>query len=94
MTPTITMPNAATMAIEVRLVSFASSGLRGDCGRGEDWGCPLATGSAVSRGGTPLPALGGDGGGITELGTMNLISLGVRMSASDLKSTADLNNIA
>ena len=79
--------------MEVRLVSFASSGLRGDCERGKGWGCPLATGSAVWRGGTPLPAVAADGGSITERGTVNLISFGVRMSASDLKSTADLSDL-
>ena len=36
----------------------------------------------------------GGGGGMTELGMVFLVSLDVRMSASDLRSTADLNNIA
>jgi hypothetical protein len=31
---------------------------------------------------------------MTELGTVDLISMDVRMSASDLRSTADLHNIA
>jgi hypothetical protein len=31
---------------------------------------------------------------MTELGMVFLVSLDVRMSASDLRSTADLNNIA
>jgi hypothetical protein len=37
---------------------------------------------------------GADGCGKTELGTVGLISIGVRMSASDLRSTADKKNIA
>ena len=51
-------------------------------------------GRQVRGRGTPLPAVMVGEEGITELGTVGLISFGVRKSASDLKSTADLNNIA
>ena len=36
-------------------------------------------------GGTPLPVVAADGCGMTELGTVDLISIDVRMSASDLR---------
>jgi hypothetical protein len=93
-----TIPAAATIAIEVRLVSFASSGLRGGRLGCEGVRIPLDGDAAMMEGLTPLP-VGADG--MTEVGTAGLVSMGVRRSgyateresASGLRSTADTNNI-
>src|ERR1700691_5173608 len=63
--PTTMIPAAATTAIDVRPVSFASSGLRGP--RSVGVVCAGATGAVWA---TPLPMVPADGCVRTELGTV------------------------
>jgi hypothetical protein len=65
------------VAIEVRLVNFASSGLRGACLGCGALGAPLDSDRPESAVALPLFAAGG----ATELDTMGLVSVGVRLSA-------------